>query len=251
MRIIMFNAAEIKDEIIKWIQDYFEENGRDCTAVIGISGGKDSSIAAALCVKALGKNRVFGVLMPQGEQYDINISKELAGYLGIKYCEINIGESVNAVLSSMKESSITPNRQALENIPARIRMTILYAVAAIVNGRVVNTCNISEDWIGYSTKYGDTAGDFSPLLQLTVSEVKEIGRQLSLPDYFVDKTPEDGLCGLTDEENFGFSYDVLDRYIRSGICEDTAAKERIDKLHIASRHKYNPMPFFDINIIKR
>lgn len=240
----MFDAEKIKDEIIQWIKDYFEHNGKDCSAIVGISGGKDSSIVTALCVQALGKDRVIGVLMPQGEQHDINYAKELAEYLGIKHIIVNIKDSVDALLSSLKEGTLPVNRQAAVNIPARIRMTALYAVSATGNGRVANTCNLSEDYVGYATKYGDGAGDFSPLSNLTVTEVKQIGKALGLPDKFVNKVPEDGLSGLTDEENLGFSYEALDRYIREGICEDAAVKEKIDKLRKVNLHKLSLMPSY-------
>jgi NAD+ synthase len=239
----MFDPEKTKDEIIKWIQNFFEENGRDCSAVVGISGGKDSSTTAALCVKALGAERVYGVLMPQGEQYDIGYSKELVSHLGIKHFIVNIKDSVDALLSAVKNGGLSANRQAVINIPARIRMTTLYAVSAVVNGRVANTCNLSEDWVGYATKFGDGAGDFSPLSQLTVTEVKAVGRKL-LPEKFIEKTPEDGLSGLTDEENLGFTYDALDRYIREGVCEDLAVKEKIDRLHKVNLHKISLMPGF-------
>jgi len=240
----MFNAEKTTGEIILWIQDYFEKNGKDCCAVAGISGGKDSTITTALCVKALGADRVFGVLMPQGEQYDIGFSQELVSLLGIKHVVINIKDRVDALILSLQQNGISLNKQVVTNIPARVRMTVLYAVSASVNGRVANTCNLSEDWVGYSTKFGDAAGDFSPLSQLTVSEVKEVGRALGLPPKFIDKVPEDGLSGLTDEDNLGFTYDVLDRYIREGICEDTAVKEKIDRLHQINLHKLNPMPSY-------
>jgi len=239
----MFDAAKTKDELIEWIRNYFEENGRDCSAVVGISGGKDSAATAALCVKALGAEKVYGVLMPNGEQHDIGYSKEIVSHLGIKSFTVNIKNSVDALLSSIKDSGISANRQAVINIPARIRMTTLYAVSATVNGRVANTCNLSEDWVGYSTKYGDAAGDFSPLSQLTVTEVRAVGREL-LPAKFIEKVPEDGLSGLTDEENLGFTYDVLDKYIRLGVCEDPAVKEKIDRLHRLNRHKLELMPGF-------
>jgi NAD+ synthase len=240
---MMFDSEKTMDEIIKWIRNYFEENGRDCSAVVGISGGKDSSTTAALCVKALGTERVYAVLMPQGEQYDIGYSKELVSHLGIKHFTVNIKDSVDTILSAIKDGGISANRQAVINIPARVRMTVLYAVSAVVNGRVANTCNLSEDWVGYATKYGDGAGDFSPLSQLTVTEVKAIGRKL-LPEKFIEKTPEDGLSGLTDEANLGFTYDVLDRYIREGICEDLSVKEKIDRLHRLNLHKITLMPGF-------
>jgi NAD+ synthase len=240
----MFDAVKTKNEIINWIREYFKNNGADCNAVVGISGGKDSSTVAALCAQALGKEKVYGVLMPQGNQHDIAYSRELVDILGINRLEINIKKSVDFLLESIKETGFSLNRQAIINIPARIRMTTLYAVSAAVNGRVANTCNLSEDYIGYATKYGDAAGDFSPLSQLTVTEVKLIGKELSLPAKFIDKVPEDGLSGLSDEENIGFTYAVLDRYIREGVCEDAAIKERIDKLHRLNLHKLSLMPCY-------
>ncbi|MCL2014601.1 MAG: NAD(+) synthase, partial [Oscillospiraceae bacterium] len=144
----------------------------------------------------------------------------------------------------LQQSGIILNKQAKQNTPARIRMSILYAVAATVDGRVVNTSNLSESWIGYSTKFGDGAGDFSPLANLTATETAEIGRVMGLPLKFTDKTPEDGLSGLTDEENFGFTYAILDNYIRSGVCEDPAAKEKIDTLRKHNNHKTQPIPAF-------
>ena len=240
----MFDAKKTKDNIIDWLRDYFEKNGKDCSAVVGISGGKDSSTVAALCAQALGKKRVYGVLMPQGNQHDIAYSRELVEFLDINRLEVNIKKPVDALLESIKEADFSLNRQATINIPARIRMTTLYAVSAAVNGRVANTCNLSEDYIGYATKYGDAAGDFSPLSQLTVAEVKLVARELSLPEKFIEKVPEDGLSGLSDEENIGFTYAVLDKYIREGVCEDVAIKEKIDKMHKLNLHKLELMPHY-------
>jgi len=240
----MFDAKKTKEKLIDWIRDYFKKTGQDCNAVVGISGGKDSSTVAALCAKALGKDRVYGVLMPQGQQHDIAYSRELVEILGINKIEVNIKKSVDALLESIKESAFSLNRQSVINIPARIRMTTLYAVSASVNGRVANTCNLSEDYIGYATKYGDAAGDFSPLSQLTVTEVKLVAKELSLPSKFIDKVPEDGLSGLSDEENIGFTYAVLDKYIREGVCEDATVKEKIDRMHGMNLHKLELMPCF-------
>ena len=244
----MFDAVKIKDKVINWVRSYFEENGKGCRAVIGISGGKDSSVTAAICAQALGPGNVTGVLLPCGFQHDIGYSQELVSHLGINQYTINIKECVDSLVKSVNECGLSVNKQASVNTPARIRMAALYAVSAIVNGRVANTCNLSEDWIGYSTKYGDAAGDFSPLSQLTVTEVKLIGRELALPSKFIDKTPEDGLSGLSDEENIGFSYDVLDRYIREGICEDIKIREKIDLLHKINMHKLKLMPGFSPEI---
>ncbi len=239
----MFDALKVKNDCVNWIREFFEENGKGCNAVVGISGGKDSSVAAALCVEALGKDRVVGVLMPCGNQHDIDMAYLLCDHLGIKRYEVNIKETIDAINSAMPKD-LALSTQARTNLPPRIRMSVLYAVSQSVNGRVVNTCNLSEDWVGYSTRYGDAAGDFSPMSNLTVTEVKEIGRILSLPDVLVDKTPIDGLCGKTDEENLGFTYAVLDRYIREGIIDDEETKELIDRKHRANLFKLQLMPSF-------
>ncbi len=239
----MFNAEKVKNECVEWIRAFFEENGKGCNAVIGISGGKDSSVAAALCVEALGKDRVIGVLMPCGEQHDIDMAYLLVDHLGIRRYEVNVKDAIDGLLAAMpKELEIST--QARTNLPPRIRMATLYAVSQSCNGRVVNTCNLSEDWVGYSTRYGDAAGDFSPMCNLTVQEVKEIGRILGLPDVLVDKTPIDGLCGKTDEDNLGFTYAELDRYIRTGEIDDPKKKERIDHLHRINQFKLQLMPMF-------
>ncbi len=239
----MFNALKVKNDCVKWIKDFFDNNGKGCNAVVGISGGKDSSVAAALCVEALGKDRVIGVLMPQGVQHDIDMAYMLVNHLGIKYFEVNIKDTVDAILKAFP-SDIPLSEQSRTNIPPRIRMTTLYAVSQSVNGRVANTCNLSEDWVGYSTRYGDSVGDFSPMSHLTVTEVKEIGYLLGLPKELVDKTPIDGLCGKTDEENLGFTYSELDKYIRTGEIEDKAKKELIDTKHRNNLFKLELMPSF-------
>lgn len=238
----MFDAKKTKDDAVKWIRDFFEKNGKGCNAVVGISGGKDSSVVAALCVEALGKDRVIGVLMPQGEQSDIDMAYLLVNHLGIRHYVINIKNAVDALINAMPDIEITA--QTRQNLPPRIRMSTLYAVSQSCNGRVANTCNLSEDWVGYATRYGDAAGDFSPLSQLTVAEVKAIGRELGLPDDLVEKVPIDGLCGKTDEDNLGFTYAVLDKYIRTGVCEDKATKELIDKKHEQNKFKLELMPCF-------
>ena len=241
----MFNAEKVKNECVQWIRDFFENNGKGCNAVVGISGGKDSSIVAALCVEALGKDRVIGVLMPNGEQADIDMAKLLVEHLGIRHYIINIKEAFDGIVNAMP---FELSEQSRVNLAPRIRMSTLYAVSQSHNGRVANTCNLSEDWVGYSTRYGDAAGDFSPCSHLTVTEMKAIGRVLGLPDVLVDKTPIDGLCGKTDEENLGFTYAELDRYIREGVIEDEAKKARIDRLHVLNQFKLKMMPSFDPEI---
>lgn len=243
----MFNPQIVKDQCVEWIRDFFDKNGNDCNAVVGISGGKDSSVAAALCVEALGKDRVIGVLMPQGEQHDIDKAFMLVNHLGIKHYVVNVKDAVTGILGALPEE-LQITAQTVQNIPPRIRMTTLYAVSQSCNGRVCNTCNLSEDWVGYSTRYGDSVGDFSPMSNLTVTEVKEIGYLLGLPRELVDKTPIDGLCGKTDEENLGFTYAVLDRYIRTGEIDDEATKELIDRRHKANLFKLQLMPIFDPHI---
>jgi len=244
----VFEAKKVSDEIVQWIRGYFDQAGKNLFAIVGISGGKDSSAVAALCAKALGPDRVYGVLMPQGEQWDIDVSRNLVKHLGIKHVVVNIKPAVDALCGSIAEGGLTLNRPATINTPARIRMATLYATAATVGGLVANTCNLSEDWVGYATKFGDGAGDFSPLSRLTATEVKAVGKALGLPPQFTEKTPEDGLSGLSDEENLGFSYATLDRYIREGICEDSAIKEKIDRLYQANLHKLNPMPHYEMTL---
>lgn len=239
----MFDAKKVKDECVAWIKNFFEENGPGCNAVVGISGGKDSSVAAALCAEALGKDRVIGVLMPKGEQHDIDMAYLLVNHLGIKHYEINIKDAVDGIVNNLPEG-MEITAQTIQNIPPRVRMTTLYAVSQSNNGRVCNTCNLSEDWVGYSTRYGDSVGDFSPMSFLTVTEVKAIGRELGLPDELVDKTPIDGLCGKTDEENLGFTYAELDVYIRTGAIEDEAKKANIDRRHKMNLFKLQLMPSF-------
>ena len=243
-----FNACRVKEQIVEWIRNWFEENGKGCCAVLGISGGKDSSVVAALCAEALGKERVVGVLMPNGEQFDIQVSRDLVQHLGIRAVEINIHDAYQGMMGQLKAAlgeNITP--QTVQNLPPRLRMSAVYAVSQSVNGRVANTCNLSEDWVGYSTRYGDSVGDFSPLSQLTVQEVKAVGRALGLPEKFVEKPPIDGLCGKTDEDNLGFTYATLDRYIRTGVCADEKTRQRIDHLHRINQFKLQLMPIFPLD----
>ena len=242
----MFDAVKTKNDIVKWIQDWFKVNGPGCNAIVGISGGKDSSVVAALCTEALGTERVIGVLMPNHTQEDINYSHLLCDYLGIKNYTIDVGIAIDDLLHEI-ECKIPENKisnQTAENLPPRIRMATLYAVSQSVNGRVANTCNLSENYVGYSTRYGDNAGDFSPLENLTVGEVKAIGCELGLPVELIEKIPSDGLCGKTDEDKLGFTYEVLDRYIRTGLIDDKVTKERIDDMHKRNLFKMQLIPSF-------
>lgn len=237
----------MKDACVNWIKEYFKDN-QEGKAIIGISGGKDSTIAAALCVEALGSDRVVGVLMPNGVQNDFHDALAVCAILGIEHHVVDISyayEALSRAITGQLGMNIKENGMYSTNTPARIRMTTLYGIAAFYpNSRVVNTCNASEDYVGYSTKYGDAAGDFSPLGNLTVREILQIGDELGLPRYLVHKTPSDGMCGKSDEDNLGFTYNELDDFILNTgeISEETTNK--IIKLHKATRHKYEPIPTF-------
>ena len=239
-----FDAHDAVNKCVDWIRNFFKENGPTCNAVLGISGGKDSSIVAALLVKALGKDRVIGVLMPNGTQSDIDDAYGICNELGIKHFVINIKDAYDGAIKSIKESCELTN-QAIINLAPRIRMSILYAVSQCHNGRVANTCNLSEDWVGYSTRYGDSVGDFSPTSCFTVAEMKIIGKELGISEKYYNKVPSDGLCGKTDEDNLGFTYEELDRYIREGIEPSPEKKERIDHLHKINLFKLQYMPVFE------
>lgn len=236
-----FNAVEHKDHIVQWIRDWFEENGKDCWAVIGISGGKDSSVAAALCVEALGYERVFGVLMPCGNQSDIDASYRLCEHLNIRRREIDIFPMAEDFGNSLARNGLYPTEQAEINLLPRIRMTTLYFVSQSIGGRVVCTDNLSESYIGYSTRWGDNIGDFAPLANYTASEVVAIGDALGLPHDLTHKTPSDGLCGQTDEDRFGFTYEQLDTYIRTGKCDNPEVE-----LSIITKRENNRFKRIDI-----
>lgn len=242
---MLVNPKKAKDEIVQWIRDYFQENGPDCSAVVGISGGKDSSVVAALCVEALGKDRVVGVLMPNGYQSDIGDSYRIVEALDINCKVVNINDAYMAMMDSL-DGVMNVSEQTKINLPPRLRMAVLYAVAQSLTrgGRVANTCNLSEDFVGYSTKYGDSVGDFSPLANLMVHEVKQIGHELSIPADLVDKTPADGLCGKTDEDNLGFSYAQVDDFIEKGTCGIMSVDYKIQQMHQKNLHKLRWMPTF-------
>ena len=243
-----FDPKEQAENVIQWIKDWFDKNGKVSPAVVGISGGKDSSVVAALCVKALGKDRVIGVMLPDGYQSDISYSEGIIKFLGIEGMCININDVKTEFIRKLHTAEIEETKQATTNLPARIRMVMLYLVSQSLGGRVANTCNLSEDYVGYSTKYGDAAGDFAPLKSFTTEEVIAIGQEIDVPELYLIKPPSDGLCGKTDEDNLGFTYAVLNKYIRTGEIENEETKSEIDRLHrinefkerIIDRYVYEP-----------
>lgn len=240
----MFDAKKVKDECVQWIRDFIKSTG-DRDIIVGLSGGKDSTIVAALCCEAVGPENVIGVLMPNHTQDDIGDAKHIANHLGIRYYEINIGDAVDDIIRQIEKNDIIPTSDTTINLPARIRMSALYAMGQSFKCVVANTSNLSEDWVGYATRYGDSAGDFSPLGNLTVTEVKAIGEELDIPEQLVYKVPSDGLCNETDEERFGFTYDTLDTYIRTGEIDDEEIKIKIDQMHAANKFKMELMPQFN------
>lgn len=244
-----FDEKKVTKELLIWLRNWFEANGKGCNAVLGISGGKDSTVAAALCAKALGKDRVIGVLMPNGIQSDISDSRRVCNILDIPNVTINIKDAVDAekrlvtkAIKELEKDELTS--QTIINLPPRIRMATLYALSQTMNGRVINTCNLSEEWVGYSTRWGDSVGDVAPLAQFTVEEVRKIGLALGMPYELVYKTPSDGLCGKTDEDNLGFTYAMLDKYLRTGECDPTI-KALIDRKHQVNEFKLKPIPSFE------
>ena len=239
-----FDAEKATKATVAWIREWFEKNGPGCNAIVGISGGKDSSIAAALFAEALGKDRVIGVLMPNSVQSDIDMARLLVSHLGIENYTVNIGGAFDALTEQIREAGIELSKDSIINLPPRLRMSTLYAVGQSRNGRVVNTCNLSEDWVGYSTRYGDSVGDFSPMSCFTTAEIRAMGRELGVPAVLIDKVPSDGLSGMSDEDKLGFTYEVLDRYIRTGEIDDPATKERIDSLHKKNLFKLRFMDCF-------
>ncbi len=238
----------MKNEIVNWTRNYFAKTGIN-KAVIGLSGGIDSSLCAAILKEALGSENVIGVLLPKGSQHDINCAYQIRDFLGINAYEVNIKDIVDNISNSVSLviGDDPNNTEAFRiNTPPRVRMTILYGFAALNQALVCNTCNLSEDYVGYSTKYGDSAGDFSLLANLTKTEVKALAREFMLPNELIEKTPEDGLSGKSDEDKLGFTYDTLDQYIRTGICYDLKIKEKIERMHKANIHKITLMPRFEL-----
>lgn len=242
-----FNAEATRDALVKWIADWFERNGKDKRAVLGISGGKDSTIVAALCARALGTDRVLGVLMPNGTQADIQDSYRVCEKLGIASIVVNIQDAYAGVYNSVLNALNYPalSEQTTINIAPRLRMTTLYAVSQTVGGRVINTSNKSEAMTGYFTRWGDECGDMKPLINLLKNEVVAIGLTMDeIPRDLVEKAPSDGLTGKTDEDKIGFSYDALDNYLRC-IGNEGDIDKKIEARIFSTMFKRKPIPAFD------
>ena len=237
-----FNAEKETQNLLNWIREYFKEHSSVKGAVIGISGGKDSTVVSKLLVEALGKERVFGVLMPNGEQKDINDSLKVVELLDINYKVVNIEKAYNGILEAINIENIAA--AAKTNIGPRLRMTTLYAIAADMGYMVCGTGNKSEKFVGYTTKWGDGASDFNPIGNLTTEEVKAIGDYLGLPKYLVHKTPSDGLCGKSDEENLGFTYNDVNTYIEKGTTGNNELDEKIKLKNKYNKHKNEPIPMY-------
>ncbi|HHU08099.1 MAG TPA: NAD(+) synthase [Clostridiaceae bacterium] len=241
--------AEVVPDIVQWCRDQLSTSGGD-QAVIGLSGGKDSTVVAALMAEAIGKEQVFGLILPDQGQNDLDTAIEIARELEINYQVLDISPITSAIrlqVAKAIESGLIAeeSEQTRLNLPPRVRMTVLYAVSqSILGSRVVNTSNLSEDWVGYVTLYGDSAGAFAPLGMLTSAEVIALGEALGVSERFLKIPPADGLTGKTDEDVFGFSYEQLDKYIRTGEITDKNAREKIDRMHRLSRFKFQAMPMF-------
>lgn len=234
----VFDAELEIQYMITEIKKYFVQNGGETTkAIIGISGGKDSTIAAALLVRALGAENVFGVLMPCGEQADIADSYKVVEYLHIPHVEVNIGQAMEQLTEAIPGGLFGKNEVYYTNTPARLRMTTLYGIAALVGGRVIHTGNASEAYLGYTTKFGDMAGDFSIFHDFYVREILAIGDALNIPAELVHKAPGDGMSGKTDEDNFGFTYEVLDAYLLDNETPSYEVLRRIEERHKRNAHK--------------
>ena len=254
MDMTYFNAEKTRDNLVQWIRDWFEKNGPDSKAVLGISGGKDSTIVAALCARALGKDRILGVLMPNGKQKDIGDSIRVCNALGIPHITVNIQNAYNAISSEVDVNLVEGlnwksglSEQTTINLAPRLRMTTLYAVSQTVGGRVINTSNKSEAMTGYFTRWGDECGDMKPLINLLKNEVVAIGLTMpEIPRDLVEKAPSDGLTGKTDEDKIGFSYDALDNYLRGrGNGDDVGVDKKIEARIFSTMFKRKPIPAFD------
>ena len=239
-----FDAKQTAEKLVNWLREYFDNNGQPINAVVGCSGGKDSTVVLAALTKAIGPDRIYAILMPNGEQADIDDSYKICEYLGLKPHVCNIQDAYNGVVGSVS-GEFEPTGQMKINLAPVLRMTTLKAISQCVNGRFTCNGNASEAYIGWFTIDGDDRGSVKPLINMTVTEVIQVGEALGLPDWMIHKTPTDGLCGQTDEDKFGFTYEVLDKYIRTGEIDDLEIKAKIDDMHKRNAFKLKPMPSFE------
>lgn len=243
-----FNAKKAKNKLLNELKKYFDNNGDPLNAVVGCSGGKDSTVVLAALVEAIGPDRVHAVLMPNGMQKDISDSYKVCEFLHLKPHVCNIADAYNGIVKQLEIAGAKKTPQMEMNLPPVLRMATLKAYSQTINGRFTCNGNLSEKYIGWYTLGGDDQGAYKPLINLTVTEIIAIGKELGLPDWMLYKKPSDGLCGMTDEEKFGFSYVVLDKYIRTGEIDDMAIKEKIDHMHNINKFKAEPMPEFVYNV---
>lgn len=239
-----FDAKQTAEKLVNWLRDYFDNNGQPINAVVGCSGGKDSTVVLAALAKAIGPDRIYAILMPNGEQADIDDSYKVCEFLGLKPHVCNIQAGYKGILGAVADE-FEPTEQTKINLAPVLRMATLKAISQSVNGRFTCNGNASEAYIGWFTIDGDDRGSVKPLINMTVTEVIAVGKELGLPDWMINKTPTDGLCGKTDEDKFGFSYKVLDHYIRTGEIDDADIKEKIDAMHAKNAFKLKPMPAFE------
>lgn len=243
-----FDAKQQTQNCIQWIKDWFaKESGGAEGAVIGISGGKDSTVVAALLCRAIGKEQVLGIMMPNGMQKDIEDSIQVCKLLQIPNMTVNIEKAYSGVLTSVEDGGITLTDHTKTNIAPRIRMLTLYAIGQEKGYRVAGTGNASERYVGYATKWGDMACDFNPIGEFLTEEVIAIGRELGLPEDLICKTPADGLTGKSDEDNLGFSYEQLNTFIKTGKVDDKGAEQKIKERHQYSLHKLRSIPMYSFH----
>lgn len=205
-----------QNRIIDFIRNEIRKAGVD-GAVIGISGGIDSALAATLTVKALGKDKVLGIHMPESSltpSEDSKDAKTLADWLGIEFQTIDISGIISAFMAAIPESE-SADRLSMGNLKARIRMSLLYFHANRMNRMVIGTGNKTEILLGYFTKYGDGGVDLEPIGGLYKTDVWELSRRLGVPESIITKKPSAGLwAGQTDEAELGISYLKVDEVLK-------------------------------------